>query len=184
MTTAFLAGLCPWCAQRITSITEHPASGDVAQPCGHTLPPPVSPDSLDIHRLTLPYPHYPQYPNLSLNARTSLWARNSHVQAVRYDVKTLAQHAGIKPGQHVIVHLAWSPKRRAGQDEDNLSLLFKACCDALARGKRRPTVRNPGAAIGLDLVPSDEPRYMTKLMPVILPKGEPPGMWLTVAVLR
>ncbi|MGH9059007.1 MAG: hypothetical protein ACRDZY_05760, partial [Acidimicrobiales bacterium] len=111
-------------------------------------------------------------------------ATNSDVQAVRHDVYWLAREAKCLPGRHVTVHLAWSPRRRNGADVDNLVLLYKACCDGLARGARRPTVRNPGVAVGLDLVPDDRPAHMSKLMPVILPAGEPPGMWLTVVIHR
>lgn len=165
-----LGFLCPLCAQ------------DPEQ-CGHQLPDTDWAD-VAIHRIELPYPDYPRYPALNLNLRGNRWDTNADVQAVRADVMRLAQHAGCRPGEHLTVHLCWSPRRRNGNDADNLTSLYKACCDALARGPRRPTVKRPHPNIGLDLVPDDRPENMTKLMPVVLPKGDPPGMWLTVLVHR
>jgi crossover junction endodeoxyribonuclease RusA len=166
MTTALALGLCPWCARWLTDN------------CGHQMPV-LGP--LERHRIELPYPDYPTFPALSLNSRGSRWSTNAAVQQVRGDVSYLAR--GIKPGRHVFAHLAWRPKKPGRQDDDNLALLMKACCDAIARGPRRPTLRNKGMAIGLDLVPDDTVQYMTKALPVILPDG-PPGMWLTVGVVR
>ena len=165
--TTLAFGLCPWCARRLEDN------------CGHPLP--VQGD-LELHRIALPYPDYPRYPALSLNGRSNRWTVNADVQAVRADVARLCR--SIRPGRHVIVHLAWSPRTRGDRDDENLCGLLKACCDGLARGPRRPTVRNPGVAIGLDLVPNDTRQYMTKLMPVVLPYGEEPGMWLTVGIVR
>lgn len=167
MITALAYDLCVWCARPLT------------ESCGHLLP---ALGDMELHRIELPYPDYPRYPALSLNARTNRWVTNADVQAVRADVSRLARP--IRPGKHLLVHLAWTPRRPATRDAENLCGLLKACCDGLARGSRRPTLRNPGAAIGLDLVPDDDPVHMTKLMPVILPPGDPPGMWLTVGVIR
>lgn len=181
MTTPPMLGLCSWCARRVEDTGQLVVDGarTTAVPCGHPLP--IMGD-LELHRFELPYPDYPRYPSLSLNGRASRWAVNKDVQAVRADVAHLAR--GIQPGRHLVVHLAWSPRRRAGQDDENLVGLLKACCDGLARGPRRPTLRNKGVAIGLDLVPDDTRTYVTKLMPVVLPAGEEPGMWLTVGVIR
>jgi crossover junction endodeoxyribonuclease RusA len=168
MTTALAFDLCPWCATPL-----------IQSECRHPLP---ALGELEHHRIELPYPEYPRYPALSLNLRGNRWATNKDTQAVRADVARLARY--IEPGKHLIVHLAWRPpKPGISRDEDNMVPLLKACCDGLARGPRRPTVRNPGVAIGLDLVPNDSRAYMTKLMPVILPDG-PQGMWLTVLVAR
>ena len=166
LTTALALGLCPWCARWLTD------------DCGHQMPI-LGP--IERHRIELPYPDYPRYPALHANLRGNRWDTNRDVQAVRGDVSRLARY--IRPGKRVIVHLAWKPRTKAGQDEDGLWPLFKAICDGLARGARRPTLRNPGMAIGLDLVPGDTPEYMTRMAPVILPDG-PPGMWLTVGVIR
>lgn len=166
MTTALALGLCPWCARWLTD------------DCGHRLPE-LGP--MERHVIELPYPDYPNQPALSLNSRGSRWATNTAVQQVRGDVSYLAR--GIKPGRHVFVHLAWRPKKPGRQDQDNLSYMLKAICDGLARGPRRPTLKNKGMAIGLDLVPDDSVDYMSKVMPVILPDG-PPGMWLTIGVFR
>ena len=182
MTTALAFGLCPWCAGVITD-TWTTADERIALPCRHPLPPRIDPRDLDVHRLALPYPLFPESPCLSLNQRSNRMAINRDTQMVRADVANLARAARIQPGRHVIVHLSWRPRVPGRQDTDNLGLLLKVCCDGLARGPRRPTLRNPGAAIGLDLVPDDRPQYMSKLPPVILPDG-PPGMWLTVAVIR
>lgn len=166
MTMALAFDLCPWCARPLSAA------------CGHQLP---SLGKLEHHRIELPYPDYPRAPALSLNSRGSRWVTNTAVQQVRGDVTYLARE--IKPGKHVIAHIGWRPRKPGRQDSDNLSMMLKACCDGLARGPRRPTVRNKGMAIGLDLVPDDSPAHMTKLAPVILPDG-PPGMWLTVLVTR
>jgi hypothetical protein len=171
--------LCLWCARPIHGTLEPTTGTRCAVPCGHPLP---ALGEMELHRIDLPYPDYPTYPALSLNARGNRWATNRDVQAVRADVSRLARP--IRPGKHLLVHLAWSPQKHAGKDQDNLGLLYKVICDALARGPRRPTLRNPGVAIGLDLVPDDTPKFVTKLAPVILPPGEPPGMVLTVGVIR
>lgn len=179
MTNALMFGqLCPWCARKVQAIATS-LDGRRTDPCCHPL---IDLGDLELHRIPLPYPDYPRYPALSLNLRGNRWDANRDVQAVRADVSRLAHH--IRPGRYVVVHLAWAPRRPGTRDVENLTPLLKAICDGLARGPRRPTAKNPGAAIGLDLVPDDTSDYMDKLMPVILPKGDPPGMWLTVAVAR
>lgn len=171
-----LGFLCPLCARPRDPGTQ-------LLVCGHHLPGTVGAE-VSIHRIELPYPVYPKYPALNANLRGTRWDTNADVQAVRADVMRLARHAGCTPGEHLTVHLAWSPARRNGHDADNLAPMMKACCDALARGSRRLTLKNPGVNIGLDLVPDDRPEHMSKIMPVILPKGDPPGMWLTVIIHR
>lgn len=175
MSGLLLGTLCPWCAQPASMTME-----GRCVPCNHIVFTNGAPTT--VHRIELPFLTYPDYPKLHANLRGNRWEQNRDVQAVRHAVATLARHAQCRPGRHVTVHLAWSPKVQAGQDADNLWPLFKACCDGLARGPRRPTADNKGRAIGLDLVPDDSPMHMTKLCPVILPKGDPPGMWLTVII--
>lgn len=172
-------GLCSWCANLIVYV-ETGSGGRVARPCGHSLP---DLGAVEHHRFALPYPEFPRYPALSPNLRGNRWVTNTQVQAVRADVSRIVRGRIRPPCKHLTVHLAWRPKRLNNQDDDNLMLLFKACCDALARGPRRPTLANPGANIGLDLVPNDTRRYVSRLMPAVLPEG-PPGMWLTVIVTR
>jgi hypothetical protein len=174
-----LSELCLWCASFVQEVADQGQKGRFARPCGHPLP---DLGTVERHQFLLPYPIFPKYPALSPNLRGNRWASNAHVQAVRADVSRICRP--IRPGcKHLTVHLAWRPPRLNNQDDDNLLLLFKAVCDGLARGSRRPTLRNPGANIGLDLVPGDTRRHMTKLMPVVLPSG-PPGMWLTVLATR
>jgi hypothetical protein len=171
---------CPWCALIIQEVVDQGPKGRFARPCGHPLADFGA--IAEHHRFLLPYPVFPKYPALSPNLRGNRWATNAHVQAVRADVSRICRP--IRPGcKHLTVHLAWRPPRLNSQDDDNLLLLYKAVCDALARGARRPTLQNRGANIGLDLVPGDTRRHMTKLMPVVLPSG-PPGMWLTVLATR
>jgi crossover junction endodeoxyribonuclease RusA len=172
-------GLCTWCGVPINGVLELGGDDRAAEPCGHALP---ALGALEYWRFPLPYPLYPEYPALQANLRGDRWSTNRDVQAVRGDVSRICR--GIKPGaKHLTVHLCWRPRRYNGQDDDNLWPLMKACCDALARGGRRPTLKNRGMSIGLDLVPGDTRRHMTKMPPSVLETG-PAGMWLTVAVTR
>ncbi|HJR04384.1 MAG TPA: hypothetical protein VKA83_22270 [Methylomirabilota bacterium] len=126
------------------------------------------------YRLELPYTRVPA--GLSANSRGQAhWGKSTATKRVRADVTRLATEAGIPECDHLTVQLDWAPGDRRKRDEDNLALLLKVCCDALARGARKDWV-------GLDLVPDDTRRYMTKHMPRILTPDETPerGMWLTV----
>jgi hypothetical protein len=173
------AGMCSWCGQLVTDVMDWESGDRTALPCGHELP---ALGTMEIHRFPLPYPEYPLYPALQANLRGTRWETNRDVQAVRGDVSRIARV--IKPGaKHLTVHLCWRPARYNGQDDDNLWPLLKACVDAMARGSRRATYRNPNMNIGLDLVPGDTRKHVTRLPPAVLRTG-PPGMWLTVAVTR
>jgi crossover junction endodeoxyribonuclease RusA len=76
---------------------------------------------------------------------------------------------------HLTVTLHYAPGDNRRRDADNLAPTLKAACDALARGPRRDW-------IGLELVPDDTPRYMTKHMPVIHPGAGERRLWLEIEV--
>jgi crossover junction endodeoxyribonuclease RusA len=128
------------------------------------------------YRLALPYPRPPK--PLTANTRTHWVQRSAATSRVRSDVTWLAKQAGldqIGTIRHITAQLLWAPGDRRRRDADNLYPLFKACCDALARGPRKDWT-------GLDLVPDDTPEHMTKLGPVIAPPPAGPGMWLVIDV--
>lgn len=128
-------------------------------------------------RLDLPYETPPKA--LWGNTRSHWRGRSADTRRVRNDVLTLATAAGLHqldaPVAHVTVSLTWAPGDRRRRDEDNLWPLFKACCDALARGPRRDW-------IGLEVVPDDTRQYMAKEKPQILPPPTPKGMWLDITL--
>lgn len=131
-------------------------------------------------RLALPWTRPPAA--LTGNARCAHWgARSEASQQVRGAVAWLARKARIPRSRHLTVELVWAPGDRRRRDPDNLWPLLKACCDGLARGPRKPSLR-AAAWVGLDLVPDDTPRWMTKLPPRIVGPDETPeiGMWLIV----
>jgi crossover junction endodeoxyribonuclease RusA len=120
------------------------------------------------YRIPLPWGK----PPLTANQRL-YWAQRCRLTyEIRRTVAWLAKGAQIPTVEHLTVQLIWAPGDRRKRDEDNLWPTLKACCDALARG--RPDLT------GLDLVPDDTSKYMTKLSPRILPPPEPAGMWLEI----
>lgn len=132
------------------------------------------------YRLTLPWTRPPAA--LTGNARIGHWgARSQASREVRSSVAWLARKARIPRSRHLTVELVWAPGDRRRRDADNLSLLLKACCDGLARGPRKPSLR-AAPWVGLDLVPDDTPRWMRKLPPRIATPDETPerGLWLIV----
>lgn len=128
---------------------------------------------MGVYRIVLPYVRPPSA--LTGNARPHWSARHRQTREVRQTVAWLAKQAGIQPCQHLTVELIWSPGDRRKRDEDNLWPFFKVMCDGLARGKREDWT-------GLDLVPDDTSRFMTKKAPRIVSPDECPeqGMWLIV----
>jgi len=123
-------------------------------------------------RLFLPFERPPAA--LVGNTRVHWRRRSADTRTVRETVALLAgklRHE--KQIGHITVALTWAPGDRRRRDADNLWPLLKACCDALARGRRDWA--------GLDLVPDDTPRWMDKRAPVIAP---PPakGMWLDLSI--
>jgi crossover junction endodeoxyribonuclease RusA len=125
------------------------------------------------YRLELPWQR-PPHP-LSGNARGLHWAaKHRATRDVRRTVMLLARNAQIPICEHLTVELVWAPGDRRRRDEDNLWPLLKVCCDALSRGR--------GDWVGLELVPDDTKRFMTKTAPRIAEPDEIPerGMWLTV----
>lgn len=111
----------------------------------------------------------------------ALWgnARPGHIFAQRSAatkevidaVTNIATAAGLRPCSFMEVTLVWAPGRNTVADEDNLWHLLKACCDALARGRRDLP--------GLHLVPSDTNRHMRKIPRIDWPPV-PAGLWLEI----
>jgi crossover junction endodeoxyribonuclease RusA len=132
------------------------------------------------YRLTLPWNRPPAA--LTGNARIGHWGgRSAASQEVRGAVAWLARKARIPRSRHLTVELVWAPGDQRKRDADNLWPTLKACCDGLARGPRKPSLR-AAAWVGLDLVPDDTPRWMTKRAPRIVGPDETHeiGMWLIV----
>lgn len=125
------------------------------------------------YQLDLPFVH----PPLWGNDRAKHWGpRSAASKVVRNAVATLAKRAQIPASTHLDVVLSWAPGDRRRRDADNLWPMLKACCDGLARGPRKDWA-------GLDIVPDDTPKWMTKHAPVILSPDEhtgKPGMWLDI----
>lgn len=126
--------------------------------------------------LALPYDRPPAA--LHGNTRTHWRRRAADTRQVRADVHALATQAGLHRHapdvEHVTVELVWAPGDRRHRDADNLWPMLKVGCDALARGR--------SDLVGLDLVPDDTPRHMTKLAPRIEPPPAEKGMWLVVTL--
>lgn len=111
--------------------------------------------------------------------------RNRIVQDTIAAIAWKARAAGLRePVPHLVVALVWVPHDYAGdrdrRDPDNLGPGVKIVCDALARGPAKRRRGDPG----LDLVPDDTPRYMTRRKPDIVgPTPElPAGLWVIVDV--
>lgn len=126
------------------------------------------------YTLTLPYQRPPA--SLTGNTRVHWRRRSADTNQVRTTVAALGKQARIPAGEHLTVELVWSPGDRRRRDADNLWPLLKVCCDALARGRRD--------WVGLELVPDDTPKFMTKLAPKIAAPDEcsAVGMWLHITV--
>ena len=121
--------------------------------------------------MLLPY----SKPPLSLNDRGHYMARARKVAQVRRDVYLIARSHNLPTGlDHVTVQLHYPPAHNRRRDPINLSATHKALVDGLAAG----TKKHPGYG----LVPDDDPRYVTDLMPVIHPsaQGKPAQMWLVL----
>jgi crossover junction endodeoxyribonuclease RusA len=125
------------------------------------------------YQLPLPYGRPPKA--LWGNTRQHWINRSKQSKQVRGDVMMVAKHAKVPVSTHLTVCLTWAPGDRRKRDSDNLWPMLKACCDGLARGKRKDWV-------GLELVPDDTPAFMTKQAPIILGPDQCPvvGMWLDV----
>lgn len=124
------------------------------------------------YRIALPYQRPPSA--LTGNTRNHWRSRATQAKQVRTDVANLARAAGVPKSAHLTVELVWSPGDRRRRDADNLWPLLKTACDALARGRKD--------WVGLELVPDDTPRYMTKRAPRIESPDDNPerGMWLLI----
>jgi len=126
-------------------------------------------------RLTLPYDRPPKA--LVGNTRVHWRQRSADTKQVRADVMRLAQAAKLHQLkariEHITVALTWAPGDHRRRDADNLWPLLKACCDALAKGRRD--------WVGLELVPDDTPHWMDKRAPVIAPPPDK-GMWLDLSI--
>lgn len=115
-------------------------------------------------------------PPLTANQRLHHMAEAKRKRLVREGVMLAARAAGIPKAEHLIVQLHYRPGDNRKRDEDNLWPTAKAAFDALARGPRRDWV-------GLELVPDDTAKYMTKLGPVIHPGPGKRRLWLTVEIV-
>lgn len=114
-------------------------------------------------------------PPLTANQRLHHMAEAKRKRLIREGVMLAARAAKIPKAEHLIVQLHYRPGDNRKRDEDNLWPTAKAAFDALARGPRRDWV-------GLELVPDDTARYMTKLGPIIHPGPGKRRLWLTVEV--
>ena len=128
-------------------------------------------------QLDLPYPRPPAalWANQASGKGGHWGGRSAASKMVRSDVMMLGRRAQIPQSSHLHVVLSWAPGDRRRRDSDNMWPMLKACCDGLAKGKRKDWV-------GLELVPDDTPQYMTKHAPVIVPpeRCAAKGMWLDV----
>lgn len=112
--------------------------------------------------IRLPWPA----PPLSLNDRTHWRSHAAKVKSVRaLTAATVANACQARALDHVDVRLVYVPRDKRRRDPDNLTATYKVCCDAL---------------IDAGLVPDDEPRYMTKHMPTILPPDGDPRLELRI----
>jgi crossover junction endodeoxyribonuclease RusA len=114
-------------------------------------------------------------PPLSENDRLHFRVKAPRVKRIREEVMWKALAARIPKCNHLTVQLFYRPGTRQRMDEDNLAPNLKAACDALARGPRRDWV-------GLELVPDDTAKYMTKERSVIVEGAGARRLWITVRV--
>lgn len=117
----------------------------------------------------------PLEPPLNANHRWHHMQVAKRVMVIRVGVRDAAREAGIPTGSHLTVTLHYAPGDSRRRDADNLVPTLKAACDALARGPRRDWV-------GLELVPDDTPKHMTKNMPVIHSGKRDRRLWLEIEV--
>lgn len=131
------------------------------------------------YRLDLDLPRPPKTLTANGARRAHPMAAADDTKRIRKLVARLATEAGIPRCGHLTLALTWAPGTRHKRDEDNLWPLLKALADGLATGGRKATQREYA---GLQLVPDDDRRYMTKHAPRILTPDETTerGMWLTV----
>lgn len=122
--------------------------------------------------LDLPYTK----PPLTLNpagvgtTRGAVYARAAQIRSVRADAAWLAHRDHLPRNvAHVAVQLHYRPRDNRHRDPINLTATQKALVDGL-RDYR--------------LVPDDDPRFVTDLMPVIHPaeKRKPGRMWLELTI--
>ncbi|MFD8496296.1 hypothetical protein [Amycolatopsis sp. NPDC059657] len=119
----------------------------------------------------------PLEPPLTANQRLHYTQRAQRTAAIRIGVRDEARKAGVPVCQHMTVTLHYRPGDNRRRDADNLVPTLKAACDALARGPRRDWV-------GLELVPDDTPKYMTKNMPIIHEGTGERRLWIEIEVTR
>ncbi|PXY20517.1 hypothetical protein BAY59_31355 [Prauserella coralliicola] len=117
----------------------------------------------------------PLEPPLNANDRIHFRVRSQRTRLIREAVLVAAKAARIPTGSHLTVTLHYRPGDNRRRDADNLVPTLKAACDALARGSRRDWV-------GLELVPDDTPKHMTKNMPVIHPGPGDRRLWIEVEI--
>lgn len=115
------------------------------------------------YRLSLPW----RRPPLSENQRLNWQAKARITKEVRHTVGWLAKTAAIPACTHCEVRLCWAPNTRRKRDEDNPTPTYKAACDGI---------------VDAGVVPDDEPRYMTKHTPVILPVRKTASVWVEIVI--
>jgi crossover junction endodeoxyribonuclease RusA len=123
------------------------------------------------YSIDLPYTS----PPLSLNGGVptsagAMHAKRRLIASVRRDGALLARSARLPRNvAHATIRLHYRPRTRRHRDPINLTPTQKALVDGL---------RDFG------LVPDDDPRFVTDLMPAIHPveKGRPGALWLTVTI--
>lgn len=109
-------------------------------------------------------------PLLSLNDRPHPLRRAEYVKTMRETAHILAKANNLpRDKTHVIVTLFWLPPDNRRRDAENPIPVLKALCDGL---------------VDYGLVPDDTPDFMTKLMPIIVPrkKGDKARMWLEIVI--
>lgn len=118
-------------------------------------------------------------PGLSANhSRKNVYRNNASVQAVReavtYLLRSLINRRAMPDRfDKIRVDLTWYVSDRRKRDEDNLSPLLKAVCDAI--GSDRGT--------GVRLVADDDPAHMQKRPHIIHRPGAPAGFTVTITNL-
>lgn len=107
---------------------------------------------------------------LTLNARLHWRVKADLTHEIRNVVAWRAKAAHIPALEHVTVQLHYAPgDNRSSRDVDNLVATSKPACDGI---------------VAAGVVPSDAPKWVTQLMPVIhggtLSPGWPRRLWLVV----
>jgi crossover junction endodeoxyribonuclease RusA len=104
---------------------------------------------------------------LTLNQRLGPYERNRRTQTVRSVAAWRVKVLKLGSVDHVTVGMHYATGDNRGRDVDNLVPTLKAACDGV---------------VDAGLVPTDLPKHMTKLMPIIHNGPGKRRLWLTVTV--